>query len=64
MPHYQDRYGVDADTFPVARNEFLRRVCLPIDGRMSDPDIDRIIDNVMSFADALQHRRAAAASLR
>ena len=64
MPHYQDRYGVDADTFPVARNEFLRRVCLPIDGRMSDPDIDRIIDNVMGFADALQQRRAAAASLR
>jgi perosamine synthetase len=57
MPQYQDYYGVAAETFPVARNEFLRRVCLPIDGLMSDADIDLVIGAVMSFADELQNRR-------
>lgn len=61
MPHYQNRYGVAAETFPVARNEFLRRVCLPIDGRMSDIEIDRVVDTVMSFADELIARRTAVA---
>ncbi|MFT4555745.1 MAG: perosamine synthetase [Planctomycetaceae bacterium] len=64
MPHYQERYGVTAETFPVARNEFLRRVCLPIDGHMTDSDIDRIVDTVMNFADELSARRTMATSAR
>ena len=64
MPHYQERYGVAAETFPVARNEFLRRVCLPIDGRMTDSDIDRVVDTVMNFADELSARRTMANSTR
>ena len=60
MPHYQERYGVAAESFPVARNEFLRRVCLPIDGRMTDSAIDRVVDTVMSFADELFTRRTMA----
>lgn len=57
MPHYQERYGVTGETFPVARNEFLRRVCLPIDGRMNDQDIENVINTLMSFADELLSRR-------
>jgi dTDP-4-amino-4,6-dideoxygalactose transaminase len=64
MPHYQERYGVTAETFPVARNEFLRRVCLPIDGHMIDSDINRVVDTVMGFADELSARRTMAASVR
>ncbi|MDA0282570.1 MAG: DegT/DnrJ/EryC1/StrS aminotransferase family protein [Planctomycetota bacterium] len=64
MPHYQERYGVTGETFPVARNEFLRRVCLPIDGRMSDVDIDRVINTLMKFADELLSRRAMTSSMR
>lgn len=64
MPHYQERYGVAAETFPVARNEFLRRVCLPIDARMADVDIDRVVNTVMTFADELFARRAMAAGTR
>ena len=64
MPHYQKRYGVAAETYPVARNEFLRRVCLPIDARMSDSDIDRVVDTVMNFADELLARRTMAAETR
>ena len=61
MPHYQERYGVAAETYPVARNEFLRRVCLPIDSRMSDSDIDRVVDTLMNFADKLFARRTTSA---
>ena len=64
MPHYQERYGVAAETFPVARNEFLRRVCLPIDARMSDADIDRVVGTVMTFTDELIARRTMAAGTR
>lgn len=64
MPHYQERYGVTAETFPVARNEFLRRVCLPIDGQMVDAEINRVIDTVMNFADELADRRSLAAAAR
>ena len=62
MPHHQLRYGVTAETFPIARNEFLRRVCLPIDSLMGDSDVERVIETVMSFADELQNRRLAPAS--
>lgn len=64
MPHYQVRYGVAAETFPVARNEFLRRVCLPIDARMADVDIDRVVNTVMTFADELFARRTMAVGMR
>lgn len=64
MPHYQERYGVAAETFPVARNEFLRRVCLPIDARMGDADIDRVVATVMNLADELFARRTVAAGAR
>jgi dTDP-4-amino-4,6-dideoxygalactose transaminase len=64
MPHYQERYGVAAETFPVARNEFLRRVCLPIDARMTDTDIDRVVNTVMTFADELFARRTMAVGTR
>lgn len=57
MPSYQQRYGFSAETFPVARNEFIRRVCLPISGLMTDADADRVVDTIMSFTDDLQRRR-------
>ena len=64
MTHYQERYGVSAESFPVARNEFLRRVCLPIGGRMTDSDIDRVVDTVMSFTDELLARRTMSVGTR
>lgn len=57
MPRYQDRYGFGAGSFPVARNEFLRRVCLPIESQMTDADIDRMIGTLLTFADSLLERR-------
>lgn len=64
MPHYQERYSVTAETFPVARNEFLRRVCLPIDRHMVDAEINRVVDTVMNFADELSDRRSMAVVAR
>jgi len=57
MPGFQELYGFGGDTFPLARNEFMRRVCLPIDSWTSDADVDRIINVLMDFADELQRRR-------
>ena len=47
-PWYQDMYGFTADSFPVARNEYLRSVALPIHSRMSDDDIQNVCDGVIA----------------
>lgn len=62
MPYYQERYHIGPETFPIARNEFLRRVCLPVKSEMSDEDVDRVIDAVTGFATELRHRRTVATS--
>lgn len=64
MPRYQELYGFSAEMFPVARNEFLRRVCLPINGLMSDADTDRVVNTVMELTDDLQRRRVNSSGSR
>jgi dTDP-4-amino-4,6-dideoxygalactose transaminase len=39
---YQKKFGFEADTFAVSRNEFRRELTLPIHSRMSDDDVDRV----------------------
>lgn len=39
---FQSRLGYGADTFPVARNEFLRELTLPINSDMSDAEVDLV----------------------
>jgi dTDP-4-amino-4,6-dideoxygalactose transaminase len=47
-PHYQDLYGFGPETFPVARNEFLRELSLPIYPDMTEEDVEFV-------SAALQH---------
>lgn len=43
-PYYRDRYGFRAEDFPVAAAEFRRIVSLPLNPRMSDGDVQDVID--------------------
>ncbi|MEZ4365352.1 MAG: DegT/DnrJ/EryC1/StrS family aminotransferase [Kofleriaceae bacterium] len=45
-PYYRETYGYEADAFPVATREFRREVSLPIYSRMTDEDVDDVIDAV------------------
>ncbi len=47
-PHYQELYTFSPETFPVARNEFLREISLPIHADMTDDDVEFV-------SSALQH---------
>lgn len=55
QPFYAGRYGYRPADFPVAEAEFPRLISLPIYSRMSDADVDSVIDAV---ADVIEgHRR-------
>lgn len=45
-PYYRDRYGFSAEDFPVAAAEFRRIVSLPLNPRMSDRDVEDVIEAV------------------
>lgn len=45
-PYWRDRYGWSPADFPVALESFGRTVSLPIYPRMTDADVDRVIEAV------------------
>jgi dTDP-4-amino-4,6-dideoxygalactose transaminase len=45
-PYYRDRYGFKPEDFPVAYAEFQRIVSLPLNPRMSDRDVEDVIEAV------------------
>jgi dTDP-4-amino-4,6-dideoxygalactose transaminase len=45
-PYYRDRYGFKPEEFPVAFAEFQRIVSLPLNPRMSDSDVEDVIEAV------------------
>jgi dTDP-4-amino-4,6-dideoxygalactose transaminase len=53
-PYYRDKYGYRPQDFPVAHREYERLVSLPLHPRMSDDDVDDVIDAV---ADVLERYR-------
>ena len=46
-PYYRDTYGYMPEDFPVTAREFAREVSLPIYSRMSDADVDDVIEAVI-----------------
>jgi dTDP-4-amino-4,6-dideoxygalactose transaminase len=48
-PYYQTAYALSTHSLPVARNEFLRVVMLPIDHTMTDADIDEVTRTVIGI---------------
>jgi dTDP-4-amino-4,6-dideoxygalactose transaminase len=55
-PYYRDRYGYQPDDFPVARNEFMRLVSLPLYPTLSEADVEDVIGAVTDIVGA--HREA------
>jgi dTDP-4-amino-4,6-dideoxygalactose transaminase len=45
-PFYRQRYGYRADDYPVAFNNYLRSVTLPLHPRLSDEDVEDVIGAV------------------
>jgi perosamine synthetase len=54
--YYRETYGYEPEDFPVARRESEREVSLPIYSRMSDDDVTRVIEAVLTAACEAGHR--------
>ena len=49
-PYYRETYGYRPEDFPIAYREYLREVSLPIYSKMSDADVQAVIDSVAEVA--------------
>jgi len=55
QPYYRDKYGHKPKDFPVAYDNYLRLVSLPLNLRMTDSDVEDVLEAV---ADVIEkHRR-------
>jgi UDP-4-amino-4,6-dideoxy-N-acetyl-beta-L-altrosamine transaminase len=45
-PYYRETYGYQSDDFPVAYETYKRIISLPIYARMTDDDVERVIESV------------------
>jgi len=46
-PYYRDTYGYTPEDFPIAHREYGREVSLPIYSRMTERDVDDVIEAVL-----------------
>ena len=51
MSYYAEKYGFEPASFPVARDAFERMVSLPLHPRLSDDDVDDVIDAVLDLVE-------------
>lgn len=54
-PYYKNKYGFKPEEFPVAWKEYFRLISLPIHPRMTDLDINDVIEAVLEIVD--QYRK-------
>lgn len=50
-PYYRESYGYQPGDFPVAYAEYLREISLPIYSKMSDQDVQDVIDAVLDIVE-------------
>jgi len=50
-PYYRETYGYQPEDYPVAYREYLREVSLPIYSRMTDGDVQSVIDAVLDIVE-------------
>jgi perosamine synthetase len=48
-PYYRTRYGFTPDDFPIASSVFERIMSLPIYPRMTETDIEHVIESVRTI---------------
>ena len=49
----RDTYGYLPDDFPHAHDNYRRSLSLPIYSAMSEPDVDRVVDEVLRLGEEL-----------
>ena len=54
QPYYRDKYGFKPNDFPVAYSNYQRLISLPLNLRLSDQDVDDVIEAVL---DVVTHFR-------
>jgi dTDP-4-amino-4,6-dideoxygalactose transaminase len=54
-PYYRDKYGYEPGDFPVALGNYRRLVSLPLYPRLSEQDVEDVIEAVRDVVD--KHRR-------
>ena len=50
-PYYRERYGYRPEDYPVAYREYQREISLPIYSRMTDEDVEDVIEAVRDVAE-------------
>ncbi len=50
-PYYRDRYGFSPEDFPMAHAAYHRIISLPLHPRLSDEDVNDVIEAVIEVAD-------------
>jgi dTDP-4-amino-4,6-dideoxygalactose transaminase len=58
-PYYRDRYGYQPEEFPVAYREYQRMLSLPIYPRMTDGDVEDVIEAVLDVVQECATRELA-----
>ncbi|MGE5314219.1 MAG: DegT/DnrJ/EryC1/StrS family aminotransferase [Acidobacteriota bacterium] len=48
-PYYRDLYGSKPEDYPVAFREYMREISLPIYSKMSESDVEDVIDAVLDI---------------
>jgi dTDP-4-amino-4,6-dideoxygalactose transaminase len=48
-PYYRNKYGYKPEDFPVAYREYQRAVSLPLSAKMSDQDVEDVIEAVCAI---------------
>lgn len=55
-PVFQQRRGLQAESFPVSHNEFLRELGLPIHASLTDVETEYVIEAVLDELDSISSR--------
>ncbi len=50
-PYYRDKYSYMPEDFPVAYREYQRLISLPLNLRMSDGDVEDVIEVVLEVVE-------------
>jgi dTDP-4-amino-4,6-dideoxygalactose transaminase len=60
-PYYRDKYGFKPEDFPIAFREFQRIVSLPLNPRMSDLDVEDVVEAVSEVVNKFKPKAKCAA---
>lgn len=58
-PYYRGNYSFSPESFPISLREFQREVSLPVYSKMSDRDVEQVIEAVLEVAHESEKRDAS-----